>query len=144
MRRPSRFVLHAVVVTAVATASCMHTRSDWRTASREPVGLAPDPAEVKEAVVQVYGARTVGAKGLFGVHTWVAVKPAAAEEWTVYEVIGAPPSEPGGVKVTTTLPFPGVAETAVGAPGAVRGVTAFVGEDAWLSPAALVALTVKV
>jgi len=88
MPRPSRFVLHAVVVTAVTTASCMHTRSDWRTASREPVGLAPDPAEVKEAVVQVYGARTVGAKGLFGVHTWVAVKPAAAEEWTVYEVVG--------------------------------------------------------
>jgi hypothetical protein len=66
----------------------MHTRSDWRTASREPVGLAPDPAEVKEAVVQVYGARAVGAKGLFGVHTWVAVKPAEAQEWTVYEVVG--------------------------------------------------------
>jgi len=89
MRRPSRFVVCAVVVTAAATAtSCMSTRSDWRTASREPVGLAPDPAEVKEAVVQVYGARTIGAKGLFGVHTWVAVKPAEAEEWTVYEVVG--------------------------------------------------------
>ena len=63
-------------------------RSDWRTASREPVGLAPDPVEVKEAVVQVYGARTIGAKGLFGVHTWIAVKPAEAKEWTVYEVVG--------------------------------------------------------
>ena len=30
----------------------------------------------------------MGAKGLFGVHTWVAVKPADAEEWTVYEVVG--------------------------------------------------------
>lgn len=89
MRRPSRFVLYAVVATAITTAtSCMHMRSDWRTASREPVGLAPDPALVKEAVVQVYGARTVGAKGLFGVHTWVAVKPADAREWTVYEVVG--------------------------------------------------------
>jgi hypothetical protein len=39
-------------------------------------------------VVQVYGARTVGVKGYFGVHTWVAVKPADAAEWTVYEVIG--------------------------------------------------------
>jgi hypothetical protein len=66
----------------------MNTRSDWRTASRQPVGLAPDPAEVKEAVVQVYGARAIGAKGLFGVHTWVAVKPAEAEQWTVYEVVG--------------------------------------------------------
>ena len=62
--------------------------TDWRTASREPVGLAPDPAQVKEAVVQVYGARAVGGKGLFGVHTWVAVKPTDAREWTVYEVIG--------------------------------------------------------
>jgi hypothetical protein len=43
---------------------------------------------VGEAVVQVYGARAVGAKGLFGVHTWVAVKPTQARSWTVYEVIG--------------------------------------------------------
>ncbi|MGE3162117.1 MAG: DUF3750 domain-containing protein [Burkholderiales bacterium] len=61
---------------------------DWRSASREPVGLAPDPATTAEAVVQVYGARTVGARGLFGVHTWVAVKPPRAPEYTVYEVIG--------------------------------------------------------
>ena len=50
--------------------------------------LAPDPAVVREAVVQVYGARTAGPKGIFGVHTWVAVKPSNAREWTVYEVIG--------------------------------------------------------
>src|SRR5882672_3831542 len=61
---------------------------DWRTASVEPVGLAPDAAKVREAVVQVYGARTLGAKGIFGVHTWVAVKPTNADEWTIYEVIG--------------------------------------------------------
>lgn len=61
---------------------------DWRTASREPVGLAPAAATTPEAVVQVYGARTVGMRGLFGVHTWVAVKPEAADAYTVYEVIG--------------------------------------------------------
>lgn len=89
MRRPFRFILYAAVLTASAAAtSCTNTRSDWRAASREPVGLAPDPAELKEAVVQVYGARTFGVKGLFGVHTWVAVKPAEAPEWTVYEVVG--------------------------------------------------------
>jgi hypothetical protein len=64
------------------------TAQDWRTASREPMGTAPDPKLVREAVVQVYGARTVGAKGYFGVHTWVAVKPTDAPQWTVYEVIG--------------------------------------------------------
>jgi hypothetical protein len=51
-------------------------------------GLAPDPATTKEAVVQVYGARTMGIKGLFGVHTWIAVKPTDALHWTVYEIIG--------------------------------------------------------
>ena len=89
MKRSLRHVLYAAVLTVAAVAaSCTNLRSDWRTASREPVGLAPDPAEVKEAVVQVYGARTVGTKGLFGVHTWVAVKATDAQEWTVYEVIG--------------------------------------------------------
>jgi hypothetical protein len=61
---------------------------DWRTASHEPAGLAPDPAATPEAVVQVYGARTWGWRGSFGVHTWVAVKPANAAAYTVYEVIG--------------------------------------------------------
>lgn len=64
------------------------TAQDWRGTGREPVGLAPDPALVREAVIQVYGARTMGIKGAFGVHTWVAVKPTDAQEWTVYEVIG--------------------------------------------------------
>ena len=61
---------------------------DWRTASREPVGLAPDPATTPEAVIQVYGARAVRWRGTFGIHTWVAVKPAAARAYTVYEVTG--------------------------------------------------------
>jgi hypothetical protein len=58
------------------------------TGAANAAALAPDPAQVREPVVQVYGARTKGAKGLFGVHTWVAVKPTDAREWTVYEVIG--------------------------------------------------------
>lgn len=62
--------------------------ADWRTASREPVGLAPDPAVTPEAVVQVYAARAVSWRGYFGVHSWVAVKPAGARAYTVYEVIG--------------------------------------------------------
>ena len=62
--------------------------SDWRTASREPVGLAPNPLTTPEAVVQVYAARAWGWRGYVGVHTWVAVKPAGAGAYTVYEVIG--------------------------------------------------------
>jgi hypothetical protein len=61
---------------------------DWRTASREPAGLAPDPATTREAVIQVYSARAVSWRGWFGVHTWIAVKPRDASEFTVHEVMG--------------------------------------------------------
>jgi hypothetical protein len=62
--------------------------SDWRTASREPAGLAPDPATTPEAVVQVYSARAVRWRGYFGVHTWIAVKRSGADHFTVHEVNG--------------------------------------------------------
>ena len=88
MLRALRSVFYAFMATLFVAAGASVIAQDWRTASREPVGLAPDPRLVKEAVVQVYGARAVGAKGLFGVHTWVAVKPSDASDWTVYEVIG--------------------------------------------------------
>ncbi|HEX2199744.1 MAG TPA: DUF3750 domain-containing protein [Burkholderiales bacterium] len=88
MRRTFRYVFYAFMTALFGAAGATVVAQDWRNASREPVGLAPDPQLVKEAVVQVYGARTVGAKGLFGVHTWVAVKPSEAPSWTVYEVIG--------------------------------------------------------
>ncbi|MEO7414065.1 MAG: DUF3750 domain-containing protein [Opitutaceae bacterium] len=61
---------------------------DWRTASRAPAGLAPDPVKTSEAVVQVYAARAIRWRGYFGVHTWIAVKPAGASEFTVYELMG--------------------------------------------------------
>jgi len=61
---------------------------DWRTASHEPVGLAPDAATTREAVVQVYAARTWGWRGYFGVHTWVAIKRTGAPAYTIYEVMG--------------------------------------------------------
>jgi hypothetical protein len=62
--------------------------SNWRLASRAPVGLAPDPADTSEAVVQVYAARAAHWRGYFGVHTWIAAKPTNAPAFTVYEVTG--------------------------------------------------------
>ena len=61
---------------------------NWWAASREPVGLAPDPALTPEAVVQVYGARAFSWRGYLGIHTWIAVKPTQAKSYTIYEVIG--------------------------------------------------------
>ena len=83
----SIFLLAALVLLALIVGRSV-VAQDWRTASHAPMGLAPDPATTNEAVVQVYGARTWGWRGSFGVHTWVAVKPAGADAYTVYEVIG--------------------------------------------------------
>ncbi len=88
MRRAFRWALFACMAALFTAVGINATATNWRDASRESVGLAPDPAQVKEAIVQVYGARAVGAKGYFGVHTWIAVKPGDAPAWTVYEVIG--------------------------------------------------------
>jgi hypothetical protein len=61
---------------------------DWRTASREPAGLAPDPRVTQEAVLQVYCARVWGWRGWFAVHTWIAAKRSGEPSYTVYELIG--------------------------------------------------------
>ena len=63
-------------------------RGDWRTATHRATGLAPDPRAHPAAVVQVYASRTFGWRGAFAVHTWIAAKPANAERYTRYEVIG--------------------------------------------------------
>ena len=61
---------------------------DWRTASREPAGIAPDPISTPEAVIQVYAAPTWGWRGWFAVHTWISTKRSDEDQYTVYEVIG--------------------------------------------------------
>lgn len=63
-------------------------RGDWRTATHRTTGVAPDPAQHAEAVVQVYASRTFGWRGAFADHTWLAAKPAGADRYTRYEVIG--------------------------------------------------------
>lgn len=82
-------VVVLLAVAGIAGAAGMRAMAnDWRTASREPVGIAPDPATTQEAVVQVYSARAFSWRGTFGVHTWIAVKPTGAGAFTIYEVTG--------------------------------------------------------
>ncbi len=79
--------LEAILLTfCVLVSGC--TQGDWRTASREPAGIAPNPTDVKQAVIEFYAADAFGWRGWFAVHTWLAIKPENANEYTVYEVVG--------------------------------------------------------
>lgn len=60
----------------------------WREARRDSAQIAPDPSLTTDAIVHVYAARAWGWRGIFGVHTWIAVKPAGADHYRRYEVIG--------------------------------------------------------
>ncbi len=78
--------LSALFLLTTLIAGC--SNDGWRTASRESAGIAPDPAETPEAVVQFYAADAWGWRGIFAVHTWIAVKPSNADRYTVHEVVG--------------------------------------------------------
>lgn len=83
------FVLVLAVIPVVMILSgAVSLGRDYRTANRDSAGIAPDPAETPEAVVQVYAARALNWRGLFGVHTWIATKPEKAPQFTVHQMIG--------------------------------------------------------
>ena len=77
-----------ILAVAAALLSACSSNSDWRTASREPAGIAPSPTTEKQAVIEVYGADAFSWRGWFAVHTWIATKEANADEYTVHEVVG--------------------------------------------------------
>jgi hypothetical protein len=60
----------------------------WHQARRDSTGLSPDPAATRKAVIQVFAAPAVSWRGVFSVHTWIAVKPTGAPRFTRYEVLG--------------------------------------------------------
>ena len=66
------------------------------------------------------------------------------EDVTVYWVIAAPPSNVGAVHETPASALPPVADTPVGAPGKVAGITTLEDVDADPVPTLLVAVTVNV
>lgn len=81
------FVL--VIAGSAMTAFDRHqVHADWWSASREPLGIAPDPATSTEPIIQIYAARAYNWRGYFGVHTWIAVKGQDAPRFTIYEVFG--------------------------------------------------------
>lgn len=87
-RRAARWLLALALPASVGCAVLSRARSDWWKLERGPSGQAPDPAFTPEAVAQIYAARAVSWRGVFAVHTWIAVKPGGAGAYTRYEVIG--------------------------------------------------------
>ena len=87
-RRGKWILLTVLIMVALGVGVARHSVADWRTASMDSAGIAPDPATHPEAIIQIYGARAYSWRGLFGVHTWIAVKPSGAPQFSVYEVIG--------------------------------------------------------
>ncbi|NQZ27912.1 MAG: DUF3750 domain-containing protein [Colwellia sp.] len=64
------------------------SNNDWRTASRQPAGIATTPNEDNRAIIEFYAADAFSWRGWFAVHPWIAIKEENATEYRVYEVIG--------------------------------------------------------
>ena len=71
-----------MVTSRLRRSRALHGSTGQRGGGVQPLAAASEP------VVQVWGARARGLKGIFGVHSWIAVKAGGATEYTVYEVIG--------------------------------------------------------
>ena len=67
----------------VSDAPHAYYQADWSSA-----GLLPAARDYKPARVVVFTGTTGAWKSIFAVHSWVVVKPAKAETWTRYDVVG--------------------------------------------------------
>lgn len=63
------------------------TNAHWSSLDRSSAGIAPDPAENSEAVVQVYSARAYNWRGAFGEHIWIATKAENADSYRLHQVL---------------------------------------------------------
>jgi hypothetical protein len=93
VRQPLTLVLllfAAFFLVPLAVSIATHTPSPvpWYEASLATTGLAPDPALVREPVVQVYAARAFGWRGAVAIHTWIVIKRTGADALKRYDVIG--------------------------------------------------------
>jgi uncharacterized protein DUF3750 len=62
--------------------------ASWSTADWSSAGLLLVANAEREARVLVMAGHAGRWKGIFGVHTWIVIKPADAARWTRYDVVG--------------------------------------------------------
>lgn len=79
-----KFVYLILVVLLLSACS----NNNWRTASREPAGIATLPNEDSRAIIEFYAADAFSWRGWFAVHPWIAIKEEKATQYNVYEVTG--------------------------------------------------------
>jgi len=60
-------------------------RGGWQTADRSSAGLLPEPSRHPDAIIRIYGARTLRWKAIFAIHTWIVVKEQNASTYTRYD-----------------------------------------------------------
>ncbi len=60
----------------------------WRDADWSSTGLLPAARDFRPARVIVFTGKAGAWKGVFAVHSWIVLKPANADEWTRYDVVG--------------------------------------------------------
>ena len=60
-------------------------RGGWQTADRSSARLLPEASRHPEAIIRIYGARTLRWKAIFAIHTWIVVKEANASTYTRYD-----------------------------------------------------------
>ena len=84
----NKSMIFGFVMTGVFLGLVLFYRPEpWWQADRSSAGIAPLPDVEKRAVVQVYAARTYSWRGWFAVHSWIAVKPEKAKQYTTYQVL---------------------------------------------------------
>lgn len=91
-RRPTLFLLLCLFLLPVAAKAALfsfeqHPRS-YRDADWSSTGSLPQARDYPQARVMVMSGRTGGWKGVLAVHSWIVFKPADAQDWTRYDVVG--------------------------------------------------------
>ena len=86
MRYMRVFRVLSILCVVLLISTC--SNNDWRTASRQPAGIATAPNEDNRAIIEFYAADAFSWRGWFAVHPWIAIKEENATEYSVYEVIG--------------------------------------------------------